>query len=714
MYKKLILIILILLTPILSEAADRYWVGGTGNWSDDTNHWATTSGGLPGAGNLPGTGDNANFDTLSHTTNFTVTINASAQCANLNMAAPLTNKVTWAGSSAMDIYGNINLSGGTAGITRTYTGTITMKATSGTKTIDPNGVTLNSTFTMDGVGGTFQLSNDLNISNKVLTLTNGTFDSNGKAVTASRFSSSNSNTRTITLGASTFTLNDTTTCWTTSQSVGLTLNANTSTINCTGAGGDLLGGAKTYNTVNFTGGGFVNINQANTFANLTYTGATAQDDLRFAANNTITTLLTITGTSQGKPVFVGSQTFNTKRTLTAASVSLTNVNFQDITAAGAAAPFSGTSIGDATNNTSITFDGAVTRYWVGNGGSWSNTARWSTSSGGSSGATVPLPQDTVIFDSNSISSGSQTITVDGTVMGLSVDFSAVTNNPTLAMPGAISTTYTSIYGNLTLKSGMTMTNNSNLYFFNRGSTATFTTGGVSITAFPNINAISGTVLLGDNTTCTVSGFQVNNGTFDANNKDLTQVSYNQDNGNTRTVNMGSGTWTMTGTGQAWSSQTVTNLTFNRGTSTIKYTDASASSKSFSGGGLTYYNFWFTGAGTGTMTIIGSNTFKDFKIDTQPKTILFTAGTTQTIQSLTATGTSGNLITLNSSSNGSAWTLRSSSAYITGDYLSLRDSTATGGATFYAGSHSTNTSGNTNWQFADPPALIKISRGGSID
>ena len=26
-------------------AADYFWVGGTGNWSDFSNHWATSSGG---------------------------------------------------------------------------------------------------------------------------------------------------------------------------------------------------------------------------------------------------------------------------------------------------------------------------------------------------------------------------------------------------------------------------------------------------------------------------------------------------------------------------------------------------------------------------------------------------------------------------------------------------------------------------------------------
>ena len=33
------------------------------------------------------------------------------------------------------------------------------------------------------------------------------------------------------------------------------------------------------------------------------------------------------------------------------------------------------------------------RYWVGNGGNWSDTAHWSTTSGGSGGASVPTSTD---------------------------------------------------------------------------------------------------------------------------------------------------------------------------------------------------------------------------------------------------------------------------------------------------------------------------------
>ncbi len=45
--------------------AEKYWVGGTGNWSDDDNHWALSSGGSPGDGNIPTELDTVFFDANS-------------------------------------------------------------------------------------------------------------------------------------------------------------------------------------------------------------------------------------------------------------------------------------------------------------------------------------------------------------------------------------------------------------------------------------------------------------------------------------------------------------------------------------------------------------------------------------------------------------------------------------------------------------------------
>jgi hypothetical protein len=46
---------------------DVYWVGGTGNWSQASIHWASVSGGAPSVGNLPGINSNVHFDSNSGT-----------------------------------------------------------------------------------------------------------------------------------------------------------------------------------------------------------------------------------------------------------------------------------------------------------------------------------------------------------------------------------------------------------------------------------------------------------------------------------------------------------------------------------------------------------------------------------------------------------------------------------------------------------------------
>ncbi len=52
---------------------------------------------------------------------------------------------------------------------------------------------------------------------------------------------------------------------------------------------------------------------------------------------------------------------------------------------------------------------AADRYWVGSGGNWSDSANWSSTSGGTGGASVPTSIDRVFFDS---SSGNAVIDID--------------------------------------------------------------------------------------------------------------------------------------------------------------------------------------------------------------------------------------------------------------------------------------------------------------
>jgi len=62
--------------------ANRYWVGGTGNWND-TARWATTSGGASGA-SVPVAVDNAFFDANSGTGTATTTTGATCTIVTLN------------------------------------------------------------------------------------------------------------------------------------------------------------------------------------------------------------------------------------------------------------------------------------------------------------------------------------------------------------------------------------------------------------------------------------------------------------------------------------------------------------------------------------------------------------------------------------------------------------------------------------------------------
>jgi hypothetical protein len=124
----------------------------------------------------------------------------------------------------------------------------------------------------------------------------------------------------------------------------------------------------------------------------------------------------------------------------------------------------------------------------------------------------------------------------------------------------------------------------------------------------------------------------------------------------------------------------------------------ASAKTFVGGGLTYYNL--NQGGAGALTISGSNTFNNITNTTQPATVTFTAGTTQTVSNFGLSGTAGNLITINSSTAGSQFTLSDPSGTVFVQNVSIQDSNATGGATWLAPTNrgNVNVSNNTGWIF----------------
>lgn len=109
--------------------ADRYWVGGSGNWSD-TAHWSTSSGGSGGA-SVPNTGDQVYLDS-----NSTGTITASSsECFGLNCTGH-TGTLT----------GGVTSTGGvTLGSGGTYSGlSLTFSLLVGDRSLSCNGKAMNS------------------------------------------------------------------------------------------------------------------------------------------------------------------------------------------------------------------------------------------------------------------------------------------------------------------------------------------------------------------------------------------------------------------------------------------------------------------------------------------------------------------------------------------------------------------------------------------
>lgn len=159
--------------------------------------------------------------------------------------------------------------------------------------------------------------------------------------------------------------------------------------------------------------------------------------------------------------------------------------------------------------------------------------------------------------------------------------------------------------------------------------------------------------------------------------------------------------TITGDGSAWNFSTSTNASF-WGNVSVVLTDSTSTEKVFSGGGLSYHKLHNNTTGSGAVRLANFNTFGTLEIDAG-RTTLFDNGTTQTITTLNI----GDGSILRSSSNGNTYTLSVPSGTVEVDDATIRDSIATGGATFRA-LHSVNEGNNTGWTFIDAPTVVTSS------
>lgn len=361
----------------------------------------------------------------------------------------------------------------------------------------------------------------------------------------------------------------------------------------------------------------------------------------------------------------------------------------------------------AWSSTSLRLIPSRTVYWVGGTNTWSRNAilPWADSSGGAGSKDYPGAVDDVVVDA---ASGSPTISLSGIVSCNSLTTTGSTC--TITSTGSLS-----LFGNMLLSATTTWSVTGTLTLLESlGTSSQIITNGVSISSPILISDSNTSINLGSALTST-SYVNVSSGIFNANNYSVTTRSINVNSQSTRTLTMGAADFTLTGSGTVWDASTTANLTFNKGTSNIIMSNTTNSvARTFAGGNLTYNDLTFGGAAaTGqTYTLTGNNSFGALRsTKTTAYTITFPNGTTN-VNGFYVNGSAGQLVTLARTGASGTFTLNNpdSNGVAVNQYLSISNSTATGGRGWYAGPTSTNGTGNSGWLFTAAPYRFWV--GGS--
>lgn len=412
--------------------ANRFWVpGGSGNTNSTTN-WSATSGGSSGA-SVPTSGDDAYWD--GNSGSGTVTVNATLSVRTFDMSM-------FAGSltvtSNVSCGGHFRLGSGMGSVSGS--GILTLAATTDNGGVgwDVNlgGKALGGACNVNGNGGRWEQSSAFACAS-TFTRSAGTWNSNSYALTVGTFTSSGGTARGGNFGTSLIT------CVSTNTSLAHSGNNDSTDISTAVFDIRATANIPTYNgktpgEIRVTAAGYVHVGSPpGTVDKIvrTISGSVQSDGIVFSGDVTCNTL-ELTGSSNPNLLRVMSTYEGGTRTITAGATTITgDVSFQDITAAGAAAPFTGAGLmGDEQGNSGITFTASATQTRDSGSGAWGSAARWTSR--------VPLPQDDVVIGATA---GAITST-NVACMGRDLDMSAYANTMTIT---STSTPYR-IYGGVKL------------------------------------------------------------------------------------------------------------------------------------------------------------------------------------------------------------------------------------------------------------------------
>ena len=719
--KKVVGLLLFAFISTASISANKYWIGGTGNWSD-ANHWSASSGGASCAC-VPTATDNVYFDVNSFTANGeSLTIDATASCNNMDWTGIAYSNIL-AGSSDLHIYGSLTL---VSAITvSNYSGNLYFQSANAGNTITSAGRSFTDALTINFNGGGNWTLADAFAANNVVNLTNGTLTTNNNNFTCGSFSSTGSSVRSLILGTSTVTITGSGGSWNVSGT-NFNLNAGTSLLKFTvtnsyayltagngdvyndilfvdpNTGGYINGGSSTYHNIIINGGGnvspgtgsvinditfngpnasnvspgtgstvhnvffggngtvnpgsgctFNNVlftgtanmytssskfndvvfnssasvyNQNGTFINANFknngsiTSSTTFDSLLFTKNytyvinygttQTINNIFTAIGTCS-QLVTIQSNSAGSQATLSKATgtVTASYVTMKDINATGGAY-FTTVNSTNLSNNTGwvISTPSAQSLYWVNGAGNWSDTAHWSTTSGGASGACIPTLYDNVYFDANSFTANGQSVTVDIIAYCDSMNWAGISYANLLT-----GTSDLHVYGSLRLSPNVSISGyTGNLYLQSNYIGTTLVSAGKTF-ACANIY-FSGTgnwSIPGPFAAANVVNLL--SGTLTTNNNNFTFGSFSSTGNIVRSLILGTSTVTITGSGGAWN-VSGTNFNLSAGSSLFKFTVSNSYAYLTAGNGDVYNDILFVDPNTAGYVNGGSSTYHNIVIN----------------------------------------------------------------------------------------------------
>lgn len=197
MKRQILTLSILLAVSQLFGQESRFWVNGSGNWSDQS-HWSTVSGGTPGA-TVPDQNTNVVFDQNSfNDSQNTVKVN---QPAYVNSLDAQDATFTVSGKKDITVAGSVNVD---ANVDFGKLRGDLVLATDGDQTINL-AAPLDADIIIDG--GNWTLLSDLTTTGN-LTINNGTFKSNGNSIACENLISNSDNVVEVDFGTSKIDVND--------------------------------------------------------------------------------------------------------------------------------------------------------------------------------------------------------------------------------------------------------------------------------------------------------------------------------------------------------------------------------------------------------------------------------------------------------------------------------------------------------------------------